>query len=89
MVDAHLPWLEEVHSKIWKRKELEPKLFRKVKVTRDHCTELQSRPKEQHPDRDSPEYDGRKHDVQSIKLDFLRSITPLAPRHPSPDNNED
>lgn len=87
MVDAHLPWLEEVHSKIWKRKELEPKLFRKVKVTQDHCTELQNRLKEQYPDRDSPGYDGRKHDVQSIKLDFLRLITPLAPRHP--DNNED
>ena len=58
-----------------------------MKVTQDHCIELQNRLKEQHPDRDSPEYDGREHNVLSAKLDFLRSITPLPPRHP--DNNED
>ena len=84
---ADFSWLEELHSKIWKRKEVEPKLFRRVRVTRDHYTELQNLLKGQHPDRDSPEYDGRVHDVQSAKLDFLRSITPLAPRHPH--NNED
>jgi len=57
-----------------------------VKVNQAHYTELQRRLKEQHPDCDSPEYDGRKHNVRSVKLNFLRSITPLAPRHP--DNNE-
>jgi len=58
-----------------------------VKVTQTHYNELQKRLKEQHPDRDSPEYDGRKHNVQSVKLDLLRSITPVVPRHPN--NNED
>jgi len=84
--DPDIPWLEEVHSKIWNKKDLEWELFRKVKVTHVHYTQLQERLKEQHPDRDSPDYDGRNHDVQSVKLDFLRSITPLSPLHP--DNNE-
>ena len=52
-----------------------------MKVTKAHYAELQKRLKEQNPDRDLPEYDGGRHDVQSIKLDLLRSITP--------DNNED
>jgi hypothetical protein len=85
--DANSFWLEEVRSKVWKRKDLEPVLFRTVKVTRHHYTELQKRLEEQQPDRDSLEYDGREHNVQSVKLDFLRSITPLAPGHP--DNNRD
>jgi hypothetical protein len=87
MNDANSFWLEEVRSKVWKRKDLELVLFRTVKVTRDHYTELQKRLEEQHPGRDSPEYDGREHNVQSVKLDFLRSITPLAPGHL--DSNED
>jgi len=85
--DPDSSWLEEVRSKIWNKKELEPELFRKVKVTQAHYTELQRRLKEQHSDRDLPEYDGGKHNVQSVKLDFLRSITPLSSQHP--DNNED
>ena len=81
-------WLEEVHSKIWNRKELEPDLFRQVEVTKAHYTELQRRLKEQHPDRDFPEYDGRRHNVQSVKLDVLRLTPPAnSPRHP--DHNED
>ena len=87
MNDANSFWLEEIRSKVWKRKDLEPVLFRTVMVTRHHYTELQKRLEEQHPDRDSPEYDGREHDVHSVKLDFLRSITPLAPGHL--DSNED
>ena len=83
------PWLEEVHSKIWGRNDLEPELFRTVEVTRAHYDELQRRLKEQHPDRDTPTYDGRKHDVRSVKLDELRLVFPAAnsPRHP--DDNED
>ena len=90
MNDANSFWLEEVRSKVWKRKDLEPVLFRTVKVTRHHYTELQKRLEGQHPDRDSPGYDGREHNVQDIKLDFLRSITPFASGHPEiPDNNRD
>ena len=81
------PWLEEVHSKIWNRKELEPELFRKVNVTQVHSTQLQTHLKEQHSDRDFPQYDGKDNDVLSVKLDFLRSIPPLFPHHP--DNDDD
>jgi hypothetical protein len=80
-----LPWLEEVHSKIWNRKDLRPQLFRKVEVTHAHYATLQKHLKELHSDRDSPDYDGNKLDVLSVKLDFLRSLTPaeaLQPRHP-------
>ena len=81
-------WLEAVHSKIWGRNGLEPELFRTAEVTQAHYDELQRRLKEQHPDRDSPKYDGRKHDVRSVKLDVLRSTLPAnSPRYP--DNNED
>ncbi len=90
-----LPWLEEVHSKIWNRKDLRPQLFRKVEVTQAHYAALQKRLKELHSDRDSPDYDGTKTDVLSVKLDFLRSLPPaeaLSPRHDDYDSeasNED
>jgi hypothetical protein len=87
---ADLPWLEEVHSKIWNRKDLRPQLFRKVEVTQAHYAALQKRLKELHSDRDSPDYDGTKSDVLSVKLDFLRSLAPaedLSPRHPN-DNDD-
>jgi hypothetical protein len=86
----HLPWLEEVHSKIWNHKDLKPTLFRKVEVTQAHYAAFQERLKELHLNRDSPDYDGTKPDVLSVKLDFLRSLTPaevLSPRHP--DGNDD
>jgi hypothetical protein len=51
---------------------------------------MQERLKEQNPDRDLPEYDGRKWDVESIKLDFLRSLTPLVDDDDDPEaSNED
>ena len=80
---ADLPWLKEVHKKIWNQKGLRPELFRKVEATQADYTALQKRLKEFHPDRDSPDYDSNKRDVLSIKLDFLRSLTPaeaLSPR---------
>jgi len=86
MTNLYLPWLEEVHSKIWNHKDLKPTLFRKVEVTQAHYAALQERLKELHSDRDSPDYDGTKPDVLSVKPDFLRSLTPaevLSPRHPS------
>ena len=61
-----------------------------MEVTQAHYAELQRRLQEEHPDRDSPEYDGFNHDVQSIKLDVLGltfSAEALSPRHPN--NNED
>ena len=85
--DLNPSWLEEVWSKIWNKERLVPQLFRKVEVTQAHYTELQRRLKQQHPDRDLPEYNGRERNVQGVKLDLLRSIPPLSPQHP--DNNED
>ncbi|KAI0005333.1 hypothetical protein BJV74DRAFT_880612 [Russula compacta] len=70
-----LPWLEELHSKIWGRGGLKQGLFQDAEVTRTHFNELQDRLRELHRDRDSPGYDGTKADVRSIKLDFLRSLT--------------
>ena len=79
--------MKEVRSKIWNEERLVPQLFRRVEVTLAHYTELQRRLNEQYSDRDSPEYDGRKHNVRDVKLDLLRSIPPSSPQHP--DNNED
>ena len=51
-----------------------------------HYTELQERLKQRHPDRDLPGYDGMLHNVRSLKLEFLQSITLLPPQRP--DDNE-
>jgi hypothetical protein len=75
-----LPWLEELHLKIWNRKDRRPQLFRTVEVTQAHYTALQERLKELHSDRDSPDYDGSKPDVLNVKLDFLRSLPPADDR---------
>ena len=76
------PWLEEVRSKIWKKKEeLEQYLFREVEVTQAHFTQLEERLNGQIPDRHEPEYDGKENDVRSVKLDVL-----ISPRYL--DNNE-
>ena len=72
-------WLEVIHSKLWNREDLRPQLFRKVEVTQAHYAALQKRLKELHSDRDSPDYNGTKPDVLSVKLDFLRSLSPLSP----------
>ncbi len=86
--EQDLPWLKEVHSKIWDRKkDLRPKLFRTVNVTQACYAELQMRLKEKHPDRDSPHYDGGDHDVRDLKIDVLRSLPDLPPR-PHPDDND-
>jgi hypothetical protein len=75
-----LPWLEELHLKIWNRKDRRPQLFRTVEVTQAHYAALQECLKELHSDRDSPDYDGSKPDVLNVKLDFLRSLPPADDR---------
>ncbi|KAH9985077.1 hypothetical protein BJV74DRAFT_718521, partial [Russula compacta] len=83
-------WLKDFHSKIWNRMDLKPQLFRRVELTYAHYVALERRLNEQHPDRDSPDYNARKYNVLRDKLYFLRSMPPadaLAPRHP--DNNDD
>ena len=61
-------WLPELHSKIWGRKDRRSELFCDVKITLAHYLELQKRLK---PGRDLPDY--QSNDVQSIKLDVLRT----------------
>jgi hypothetical protein len=75
---SDFPWLAEVHSKVWNREGLKPQLFRAVKVTQEDYAKLQECLKEVHQNRGSP-YDHdfvKKADVERVKLDFLRSLTP-------------
>ena len=87
--DQNPPWLQELHSKIWNRVDLAPKIFREVEVTRAHYDELQDRLNRKRPDRNSKQYNGSY--VLSDKLDILeRTNFPealLVPRHSN--NNED
>jgi hypothetical protein len=72
LADSHISyWLKDVRSKLWNNSAVESELFREVKITRAHYTQLQDRLKAQHPDRDSKKYDALNHNVQNIKLDFL------------------
>jgi hypothetical protein len=85
-----LPWLKEVHKKIWNQEDLRPELFRKVEVTQAVYTAMQERLKELHSDRDEPNYNGSKPDVLRVKLDFLRSLNrveALPSKHPDDDDN--
>jgi hypothetical protein len=85
----HLPWLEELHSKIWNREDLKPTLFRKVEVTRAHYDVLQDSLNRKYPDRTFAQYNGLSHNVLGDKLDILKSTPPeaLSPQHP--DHSED
>ena len=86
---SDLPWLKEIHSKLWNRDDLRPELFRTVEVTQAHYTALQDRLKKLHSDRDSPGYNGIKSDVLRVKLDFLRSFTPISPVPEASDKDDD
>jgi hypothetical protein len=86
-----LPWLKELHAKIWNRKRLKPLLFRKVEVTQAHCAALERNLKKVYSDRDSPGYDGY-HDVLNVKLNLLRLLPPadsLSQQHPDDCDNDD
>jgi hypothetical protein len=82
----HLPWLEELHSKIWDCEDLKPTLYRKVEVTRAHYDVLQNGLNRKYPDRTSAQ-NGLIHNVRGDKLDILKLTTPVSPQHP--DNSED
>ena len=81
-------WLVELHSKIWGRQDLLPKLFREVEVTVKHYDALQKRLKELRPNRDSPDYNGDVDPVLSTKLDILLSYEPPSPTPAHPDNQQ-
>jgi hypothetical protein len=90
-VPDDLPWLSEIHLKIWNRKECRPDLFRKVEVSQADFDVLQDRLRGICPDRHSPNYDGRgNEDVLRVKLEFLRSLTQVktpSPRHSNDNDN--
>jgi len=77
-------WLNELHSKIWNRGELESTLFRKVEVTQAHYDALQDRLNRQYPDRGTKGYNGSPNDVLSDKLGILKWTAPA-----EADNHED
>ncbi len=85
-----LPWLKELHSRIWNCEDRLP-LFRKVVVTQAHYDELQRSLNEKFLRRGLASYDGSKHaGILTAKLEFLTStnqIESLSSRHP--DNNMD
>jgi hypothetical protein len=71
-----LTWLNELHTKIWKKEEFRSLLFRDVEVTYSDYTALQKALEKRHSDRDKPDYNGRNIDVLAVKLDYLRSLPP-------------
>ena len=82
--------LSELQSKIWNRQDGRSELFHEIEITFAHYKELQKRLTESKPGRISPNYSSA--DVQSIKLDILRSFKPpsLPPSLPvSPGCNDD
>ena len=85
--DLDLPWLKELHEKIWNQKGRRPEIFRKVKVTQADYVALQ---KQLDSDRDSPDYNGTESDVSSVKLNFLLSLAPAeASSQQHPDDSND
>lgn len=68
-------WLSELHS--WNFSERQSELFHEVELTVAHYKELQNCLVNFKPDRTSPNCSSV--DVQSIKLDILRSFKPPAP----------
>jgi hypothetical protein len=81
-------WLRELHSKIWNREDLEPTLFREVKLTRAYYDALEDSLNQKYPDRDTEGYDGRNHIALREKLDILNGPTPAATPAET-DNHED
>jgi hypothetical protein len=87
VADNDLPWLKELHEKIWNQKGRRPEIFRKVKVTQADYAALQ---KQLDSDRDSPDYNGTESDVSSVKLNFLLSLAPAeASSQQHPDDSDD
>jgi hypothetical protein len=87
-----LPWLREVHKKIWGQESLRPKLFRTAEITQSDYTALQGRLTVIRPDRDKLDYNGgsSKPDVLKVKLDFLHTLNPVEAspsQHPGGDDN--
>jgi hypothetical protein len=65
------PWLVEIHSKLWGRRDLFDQLFRTAKLTKTDFIELQCLLHHHNTDRNSRSYVAK--DVLAIKAKFLRS----------------
>ena len=58
---------------VWDHKDLEPRIFHKVHITRAYYDALQYTLDRKYPDRNLAQYNGRNHDVLSDKLNILKS----------------
>ena len=65
------PWLVEIHSELWGKKELLGEIFRTVTLTENDFIELQRQLQELNPKRSSKKYEAA--DVLATKSAFLRS----------------
>lgn len=67
-------WLRDLHAGLWDKESRRAELFRQVTITAGHYTKLQQRLNECIPNRKEEDYIAG--DVQSLKLEILRSCTP-------------
>ncbi|KAF8229807.1 hypothetical protein L208DRAFT_150294 [Tricholoma matsutake] len=70
------PWLVEIHSKLWGKRDLLGRIFRTANLTTTDFIELQLRLESNDPSRSSPSYAAQ--NVLDIKSDFLRKKSSIA-----------
>jgi hypothetical protein len=66
-------WLNKLHSEIWNRQDLKPKLFRKVEVTRAHYDALEDRLNQKYKICGDKWYHAKSNNVLSEKLAILET----------------
>jgi hypothetical protein len=85
-----LSWLGELHKQIWDRgNDVKSQLYQELEVTQASFCALEERLEELYPDRGSPNYNGKKNDIQSLKLAFLREIPQPQASSPQVDDDHD
>jgi hypothetical protein len=76
-VFPHFPpvpnWLQELHKKLWNRKELHEELFRSVRLTLADCNKLQDSMAKLYPNREEKDYRAGTDGVLAAKLAVLQS----------------
>ncbi|KAF8238275.1 hypothetical protein L208DRAFT_1243387, partial [Tricholoma matsutake] len=70
------PWLVEIHSSLWGKRDLLGQIFRTANLTTTDFIELQLRLESNDPSRSSPSYAAQ--NVLDIKSDFLRKKSSIA-----------
>jgi hypothetical protein len=71
------PWLVELHSKLWGKRDLFDEIFRTVTLTQNDFIELQQQLHSHDPERNSDSSESK--DVTTIKAGFLRSKSTADP----------